>query len=189
MMNIRSKFLMLFLATAILPLTLLALFIYSSVRESITKDTESTIQNYALLREDRSGIIIDALSEKAQIVADNTDIKVSVDSYLKMRATEKQRGLNELLVNTSQNFKEVQSISIIDSQHRIIASSDSSLIGTNDQMPDKNAVFNVQNGNLPTISVKEPIVLNDTVIGSVRLVAQGEQIASLIQDYSGLGES
>ena len=188
-MSIRSKFLLVFLATAILPLALLALFIYGSVRESITKDTETTIQNYALLREGRSGIIIDGLAEKARVVASNPELQTLLDSYLKTQTNERQRGLNDALIDIGQNFRGVKSISVVSSQQKIIASSDSMLIGTNDSMQTKKVDFSIEDGSLPEISVKESIALNDATIGTVKLVAQGDQTASLIQDYGGLGKT
>ena len=186
-MSVRSKFLFLFLATAILPLILLAMFIFGSVRDNVTKDTEATIQNHALFKEGRSGIVIDALVEKTQIVANNADVRKSVDAYLKGETAEKQRDLNDALVNIAQNFSEVKSVSIISTAQQIIASSDSSLIGVRDQVREKKVAFNVEDGKLPSISIQEPITLNNTTIGTIQLVAQGGQTASLVGDYSGLG--
>ncbi|HSX02564.1 MAG TPA: ATP-binding protein [Candidatus Saccharimonadia bacterium] len=186
-MTIRSKFLVIFLLTAVMPLTLTSIFTLVSARAAITKEATNNVQNINAFKESRTHLFINGYSDDVTLTATRPTLIDLVTDYQRNPSQATQQQINSYLMGVRRALEKTNSISVLDLQNRIIASTEPKLIGQI-APPQTGAVdFLLPNNDLPAVSIRQPITTNGVVVGRLEFIDQGQQLATIVQDYTGLG--
>lgn len=184
-MRIRTKFLSIFLITAVIPLVLLTYFNFNTSRSILAKKSKSNLEAVAALKEAQTHSLIGRRHEEVALIATRITLVAFAATFDKTRDPAAQQQMNQQLLTIKQDLAGAQTISLLNLTGEVTASTDSSLIGQKQPTNDLSITFMQQDGQLPVVRTTESMVSNKVAVGKVVVVSK----EVLTEDHANIGVS
>ena len=97
-MKIKPKLTLAFILASLVPLVILSIFSYNNAKETVTNGVLNQIQSVAVIQKHRIESIISQNLERLALVSSRTQLRISLDSYLKQNSTADQEMMNDILL-------------------------------------------------------------------------------------------
>lgn len=188
-MNIRIKFLTMFLITSLIPLAILTTFTLAASQAAITEKTAENIRDIVALKESRTQLIIDGYINEVTLTATRPTLINLVDTFNKSRNPDIQLQINQHLASLQSTLQKPKPISVLDTQGKIIASTESSQIGKNGRLTPDTLDFLLSDNQQPSVSIKKPVVSGGKTIAEIEFIDHARELGTISQDYIGLGKT
>ena len=200
-MLITTKLITIFLIISLIPLFTFAFIIYSESEEHIKKETLSKLDAIASIQKNRVLSMLDQNIEKLVMFTNKVQVKAELDQYNKHNSTQSQQFINKLLDSAKSEITSFKDISILDTNGKVVASTDKAEIGRNQSEEEfflkglkNNDVIIIFKDEENTNVIKEyltgPLVLNGRTIGVAVIESDiTKSFFTSTQNYEGLGQT
>lgn len=138
------------------------------------------------------------MSDEVNLISSHTILRQEVNSFNNNPAKTTQAKLNTILSDTKTSVKQIHRVSIVANNGTIIASTDATLIGekrTNPNYQDDDNktpavvdIYKVSDGQV-LLRMAAPLLLENKIVGVLYVVWTAEDIMTITNDYTGLGET
>jgi hypothetical protein len=136
--------------------------------------------------------------ERLALVSNQAYLRINLDNYLKEKNHFYQEELNKNLDDIRSSLTGFQNIDILNLEGEVLASTNKEKIGTNQAHKEcfvrglvENSVdmlFLDENRNLK-VHFSGPLYMEDKLIGVIMIEATTRSIISIVEDYTGLGDT
>ena len=201
-MLITTKLIVVFLTISILPLGIFASVIYLQTEQHIKNETLNNLNTIASIQKNRVQNMLDQNVERLVMFTNRVQLKIELDQYNKKNSIQSQQFINNLLEAAKSEIKSFKDISILDTNGKVVASTDKSEIGSNKSKEEfflkglkhnEVTIFFKDKEN-PTTTIREylagPLTLNGRTIGVAAIESDaGNSFFTTSQNYEGLGQT
>lgn len=195
-MKIRTRFLLFFLVVFLLPLLILTYINFNSAETILNTTTTAKLSAIASLQAVHINEAINLYKSRAMTLAIEPARISDLDSYNKTTDSSIQERMNKSLFAALQMFPSMQTVSILNPQGKIVASTDTGLIGKKQILTARSATVNnpvldvIQNaGAIPNIRIRQ-LILNTTVpIGTVEIIMKESFLPAITTNHSFIGST
>ena len=198
-MKIKPKLTLAFLLASLVPLVVLGVFSYVNARETVTNGVLNQLQSVAVIQKHRVESIVSQNLERLALVSSRTQLRISLDSYLKQNSIADQERMNTILLDARSSIKDFEEIYVLNLDGEVVASTSETMIGSllaNEGAfirgrAEENSgalLFLDETGELKA-SLSGPLYLEDEPIGVVVIRSSADNILSVVGDYTGLGKT
>lgn len=211
-MKILTKLTLAFLFVSLLPLTGTSIFSYWNTRQALTQKILNQLDSVATIQEHRLEDLIDQNLEKLALISSRVLLRQGLESLLRdanrgaliqqvsspsLTLRERDR-MNGTLVKAKASISDFKEISVLTLSGKVVASTDTSTIGTNHSSEDyfikgkkENTISDFyfdRNRNL-RVHLSGPIYSGSRLLGVTLVDLDPNNLTSLVKDYSGLGDT
>jgi len=196
-MRFNSKITTIVLEMATIPLVISGFIAYSTMEMEMKRNTLTRIDTIAQIQKNRLAETLSNKERLLELFLGKTSLHANVQSFIKKPTPELRANINANLLDTKNGTNGIQEIWIADRNGRIISSTDNSLIGTN-VSTEESFLMGIQKVDVSILKKENgitsqyltgPLVLNGEILGAATLVVSSDDIISVANDYSGLGET
>jgi signal transduction histidine kinase len=200
-MKIRTKLIIIFLLISLIPITIFGTLNYLNTEYTVTKETLNNLETLATLQKKNIQNQIDQNLEKLNLVSSRLQMKVELDKYNNNTGnkTQSQQFITRIINPIKTETKSFEDIYILNPMGQVVASTNSTSIGTdhgNDEFfikgreqNDLTTFFKDPQGNL-RVYLTGPLILNgNKSVGVVSIISSLDTFLSQIQTYEGLGKT
>jgi signal transduction histidine kinase len=201
-MLITTKLIVVFLTISILPLGIFASVIYLQTEQHIKNETLNNLNTIASIQKNRVQNMLDQNVERLVMFTNRVQLKIELDQYNKKNSIQSQQFINNLLEAAKSEIKSFKDISILDTNGKVVASTDKAEIGSNKSKEEfflkglkhnEVTIFFKDKEN-PTTTIREylagPLTLNGRTIGVAAIESDaGNSFFTTSQNYEGLGQT
>ncbi len=189
-MNIRPKFIMLFLAIGLLPVILVSIIAYSAMSAALRNSTVDQLSSTAVKQEQRITNLLQAKQEEVVKFANQYDLQLTLGEYGKLPSKAHRDALAAILQSKKTETSTIESLQLTDTSGKIIASS----AGTQSviQAPESSdgiAVRKDAQDGFTKLYVTTGVSINRQRAATVMAVFRTDDFTAVVQDYTGLGNS
>ena len=135
-MLITTKLVVVFLTISILPLCIFASLIYLQIEQHIKNETLNNLDTIASIQKNRIQNMLDQNVERLVMFTNRVQLKIELDQYNKKNSIHSQQFINNLLEAAKSEIKSFKEISILDTNGKVVASTDKAEIGSNKSMEE-----------------------------------------------------
>ncbi len=195
-MKISQKLIILFLLSSLTPVIGVGLFAYSISRNTLEGQIQSEITNVANRQADKIDSLVNNYYEELTIFNNRQQVRVATKAYNASHSSADQEALNNHLAEARLDNRSMRRIHILDTNGKVIGSSDPKFVGQSFQgsevfkvghkADNASIVFKDVNGELG-LYLAGPLFLRGEQIGTTILEYQVEGLRSILNDYSDLG--
>jgi signal transduction histidine kinase len=200
-MLITTKLIVVFLTISVLPLCIFASLIYLQIEQNIKNETINNLDTIASIQKNRVQNMLDQNVERLVMFTNRVQLKIELDQYNKKNSITSQQFINNLLEAAKSEIKSFKDISILDTNGKVVASTDKSEIGSN--KPKEEFFLKGLKHNEVTIFFKDkenpattreylagPLTLNGKTIGVAAIKSDAvNSFFTTSQNYEGLGQT
>lgn len=197
-MKITAKVTLSFLVMVLVSLLVTGIFSYVITEKALTRQVFNQLQSVAAIQQNRVKAIMDQNLERLLLVSSRTQLRLTLASFLENPKSEYQDKMNRILVDARGAISSFEDISVLTLTGEVVASTDPAKIGS--QYPDEEFFVRGRTDNTVDIfyldedtdirlHLSGPLYLEKKVLGVVAIEADVDIIVSLVNDYSGLGET
>lgn len=197
-MRIKTKLSLTFLLIALFPLVITSILSYFLAKQSLTRQVLNQLESVATIQKNRLESIVDQNLERLILVSSRTQLRLSLDKFIAEPKREYQIIMNRILGDARASITSFVDIFVLTLDGTVVASTDEALIGA--ERSEENFFVRGQKENTAEIFFRDknqnlrayltgPLYLKDKLLGIVVIVSDVEGIISLIEDYSGLGNT
>lgn len=188
-MRIRTKFLIVFLLTSLIPIFFLTYNNFNFSRKALIKDTQDKLEIITTFQTTRLHRIATTYQAQITAIASRPLLLQLLNTFNSTHNKTVQEQLNNYLQELQQTASNAETISLRDINGEIIASTNTALIGTN-QPGTLLPIDFIQGKNHTTqILFRKPIFNKAVNIGEIELVIKNDVITSITGDFTGLGKT
>jgi signal transduction histidine kinase/HAMP domain-containing protein len=197
-MKINRKLILSFLLISLVPLAVTSIFSYFNAEKALTQQVFNQLESVAAIQQSRVESIVDQNLERLVLVSSRTQLRLSLESFIRDPKSEDQDKMNRILLDARSSISGFKDISLLTPDGKIVASTDMTKIGTKHSNEEffirgqvENSVdifFLDENQNLRAY-LSGPLYLENKLLGVVVIESDVDNIISLVEDYSGLGET
>lgn len=197
-MNIKTKLTMAFLLISLLSLTAITFLSYLIAKDTLTQQVFHHFESVAVIQEHRVSAIVAQNLERLSLVTSRTQLRLSLASFINDGAGEHQERMSKILLDALTSIPEFKAIHVLTLDGTVVASTDSGMIGKNHadqvffvlgkQKSSADLFFLDDDKKLETY-LSAPLRLDDQLLGVMVIETEVKNIISLVNDYSGLGET
>ena len=130
-MLITTKLIVVFLTISILPLCIFAVLIYLQTEQFIKNETLNNLSTIASIQKNRVQNMLDQNVERLVMFTNRVQLKIELDQYNKKNSIQSQQFINNLVEAAKSEIKSFKDISILDTNGKVVASTDKAEIGSN----------------------------------------------------------
>ncbi|WP_455365125.1 sensor histidine kinase [Kaarinaea lacus] len=197
-MNIRSKLSITYLTVSLVALVFISIFIYLYVKNTLTAEVLSHLESVSSIQANRVAGIIEQNLERLRLVSSRTQLRISLDEYLKNRERSHLDKLQLIITDTLASTSSFNVISILDTNGNVIASTEPARLTLNYSGFDFYSNARVENNaehffldeqHQLKVYLSGPLTIDDTLIGILLIESDAQNIVSLINDHSGLRQT
>jgi two-component system NtrC family sensor kinase len=198
-MKIRQKLTLAFILASLVPLVVLGIFSYNNYKESVTTQVLSHLQSVAVVQKHRVESILSQNQERLALVSSRTQLRISLDNYLKQGSIAEQERMNTILLDARASIRDFEEISVLDLDGEVVASTSEAAIGSS--FADEEAFVLGRAGERGTtllflneagelnVYLSGPLYLEGELLGVVLIRSDADNILSVVSDYAGLGST
>ncbi len=197
-MKIYVKITLAFLLICLVPLITITIFTNLLAKETISRQILNHLESVASIQHARIHMVVDKYHERLTLVSSKTELRISLDKYIKGKNRFDQEEMKRNLLDTRSALNGFQNIDILSPDGEVVTSTNEEKIGANHVneeffvrgLVEQNIdmLFLDENRNLK-VHFSGPIFMEDKLIGVVVIEATTRSIISMVKDYSGLGET
>jgi signal transduction histidine kinase len=200
-MLITTKLIVVFLTISILPLCIFAVLIYLQTEQFIKNETLNNLSMIASIQKNRVQNMLDQNVERLVMFTNRVQLKIELDQYNKKNSIQSQHFINNLLEAAKSEIKSFKDISILDTNGKVVASTDKAEIGSNKSKEEyflkglkHNEVTIIFKDKKNPTTIMEylagPLILNGRTIGVASIESDAaNNFFSTTQNYEGLGQT
>ncbi len=198
-MKIKPKLALAFILASLVPLVILSVFSYNNAKESVTNGVLNQLQSVAVIQKHRIESIISQNLERLALVSSRTQLRISLDSYLKQNSTADQERMNTILLDARSSIKDFEEIYVLNLDGEVVASTSETIIGSslaNEEAfiqgragEDSGALLFLNGDEELKNYLSGPLYLESELIGVVIIRSSADNILSVLGDYTGLGRT
>jgi signal transduction histidine kinase len=199
-MNIRSKLIILFLIISLIPLLIFGVFNYLNMEQLLKTEILKELAIVADLKEKNFQDLFDHNIEKLKLVSSRYQLKIEMDRYNNNNdnKTYSQKTISQIISSIKPEIKHFEDISILDPFGEVVASTNSSYVGTN-HIKDQ-FFIDAKNKNNVSILFKDkdkklksylagPLLYNNKFLGVVSIIYNVEDFISLLKAFERLTDT
>ncbi len=200
-MLITTKLIVVFLTISILPLCIFAVLIYLQTEQFIKNETLNNLSTIASIQKNRVQNMLDQNVERLVMFTNRVQLKIELDQYNKKNSNQSQHFINNLVEAAKSEIKSFKDISILDTNGKVVASTDKAEIGSNKSKEEyflkglkHNEVTIIFKDKENPTTIMEylagPLILNGRTIGVASIESDAaNNFFSTHQNYEGLGQT
>lgn len=197
-MKIQKKLVLAFTAISVASVCAAALIFYLHAKNSATEQILRHLESVAAIQKSRISSLIEDDFEKLLLVTNNTQLRVSLESFTRDPVGEHRDKMNLILRDAVSSIGDFREISILDLNGKIVASTEQAHIGhdhsnksffTAGKKGNFVDVFSLHGGEAEKIYFAGPVRKEKGILGVAIIVVDLQSITSVIMDYSGLGKT
>jgi signal transduction histidine kinase len=200
-MLITTKLIVVFLTISIIPLFIFASLIFLQIEQHIKNETLNNLDTIASIQKNRVQNMLDQNVERLVMFTNRVQLKIELDQYNKKNSTQSQQFINNLLETAKSEIKSFKGISILDTNGKVVASTDKAEIGSN--RSNEEFFLNGLEHNEVTVIFKDkenppnireylagPLTLDGKTIGVAAIESDAaSSFFNASQNYEGLGQT
>ena len=197
-MKIKSKLLLALLSVSLVPMVLGAIFSYYNSKNSLTNSIVNHLKSVSSIQHARIHAIVSRNLERLSLVASRTQLRISLAGVLDNGSRKDYEKLGLILADALASIDDFVGIDVYSPAGIVVASSDPTLVGKKhfdqaffDRCRKKKTAdyfFRDREGNL-RLYLSGPLFLDKRLVGVIVIESRVENILSLVQDYSGIGQT
>jgi two-component system phosphate regulon sensor histidine kinase PhoR len=189
-MNIRPKFILLFLAIGLLPVVLVSIIAYSAMSAALRNSTVDQLSSTAVKQEQRITNLLQARQEEVVKFANQYDLQLTLRDYAKLPSKANRDTIATILQSKKTETSTIESLELTDTAGKVIASS----AGTQTviQAPEAGdgiAVRKDAQDGFTKLYVTTGVSINRQRVATVMAVFRTDDFTAVVQDYTGLGNT
>ena len=189
-MRIRVKFLLVFFVSSFLPLVFLAYVNFSSSRHALIQDTQHNLEVVAKLQALRVDEIVGLYKFRIDSQSSQLPRLEALELFNRTGDTAVQDQMVRSLLDAQAIIPEMETMSIMDTRGRIVASTNRDLIGTIQAISTFSSLDFIPLPNAaPQIRLRRQMVMDGFPVGEMEIVLRGDLLPAITDDYSVLGET
>lgn len=197
-MSIVQKIVLWFLGLILIPTVLVGSLLFISFRDKITDAVVGQLKYTATVQQNRIEAAVQNNKDLLDSYTNRVLLSAALYNYLETRSPTDLQLLNETLASARDAAGRVTTISILDFNGTVIASSDTREIGGNlaesynfSVAKQENTVFNpyINPAGKLSINLSGPIRFKDKAIAVAYIETNAKDLESIMSDYLGLGET
>ncbi len=197
-MKIKPKVTLTFLVISLVALITTSILSYFIAKHSLTRQVLNQLESVAAIQKNRLESITDQNLERLVLVSSRTELRLSLDKFTLEPRVEYQDKMNRILRDARASIPSFREISVLTLDGKIVSSTDESLIGEERAGEDYFIsgrsragadIFFLDEDKYLRVYLSGPLRLQAKLIGVVVIESDVENIISLVEDYSGLGET
>jgi two-component system NtrC family sensor kinase len=198
-MKIKPKLTLAFLLASLVPLVVLGVLSYTNYKEAVTAEVLNHLQSVAVIQEHRVESILSQNQERLALVSSRTQLRISLDNYLKQGSITEQERMNTILLDARTSIRDFEQIHILDLDGEVVASTNDAAIGLSLASEDAFVRGRAEESSTIPLFLDEaeelkvylsgPLYLEGELIGVVIIRSDAENILSVVGDYVGLGRT
>lgn len=191
-MDLRTKLIFAFVATALASMLLLGWFSYVESGDMLRNSTAEQLESLASARAGDLAVIVQGLENEVGLIRSRTQLRRSVESY--PREPEVSRRLVQTILDDAQSgIDHIRGIAVFDVYGELIARTgtppDSSrLLGTSRDGPTSTRFFEGPDMEI-TAELEAPLELDGRIVGSLAAEVEVGRLVRIAGNYGGLGET
>ncbi|MBN2208897.1 MAG: PAS domain S-box protein [Candidatus Coatesbacteria bacterium] len=192
----RLTLVLLIMSLAILAIT--GVVSYAIAKRALTRQVLNQLQSIATIQKNRLSAIVQHSFERLALVSSETQVLFGLESFIKNPQRESQEDLSQILREEVSSATWIKRASVLTLDGQVVASTDPAELGK-DYVAVECFLEGRANNVVGHLCLDEdqrlwqhmagPLRLNDTVLGVVMIDVDGQDIVSLVSDYTGLGKT
>jgi signal transduction histidine kinase len=196
--SVRAKLTLALLAASLAPTAVVATLAFINQRDAVTADALDRLNAVAAVQESRVNAWIQTNEDDLRLVASQTQLAISLSTYLANGSTEALGQIDESLIDARNSISSLLNVYVLDLDGRIVAATDPDRVGEN--IADMSVVGSVP--DLPTVQTVArarsggavglqagPIGGSGLGVGVLVLETSLEPLRQLVADPTGIGET
>ena len=197
-MKIRAKLSLTYLTVSLLAMACMGTIIYFYVKETLTSQMLSHLESVSSIQSNRIKSIIDQNLERIRLVSSRTQLRISLDEYIKKKDQKHFTKLNLILKDALSSIDSFRVISLLNKEGIAVASTNADHLNVDYSHDDfyKTATsrnvaehFFLDNNKELKLHLSGPLEIGGRLIGILLIESDALNIVSLLSDYSGLGKT
>jgi len=197
-MKIYKKITLAFITTSLIAIALISVASYLTARGSLAAQVIKHLETIALARNDTLEILFDHNLEKLTLVSSRTQLRLSLNDYIRDPQPRYQDKMNKILRDARSSIRDFTEISVLTLNGKVVASTDPSRIGTahidepyfiRGQKRNVGDIFYLDKDKDLMMHLAGPLILQDKTLGVIVVTENALAITSMVTDYSELGET
>jgi len=196
--TIRNKLLVTYLSISLLALILVAVHVYRTQNEVITRQILEQLTSVSTIQKSRLNAMFERNLDRLALVSSRTQLRLSLKQFLATGDIDSQKKMIRILNDASESVERHNTLTIVSLDGNIVASTQENLMGAVPYSTQKvanlvalNAVgsISMDENDQATVQLSSPLYLDDTLIGILIIETDTRDLVELATDYSGLGAS
>ncbi len=190
-MNIRQKFIMLFLAIGLVPVVIVSVVAYSAMSAALRNSTVEQLSSTAVKQEQRITNSLQAKQEEVVKFANQYDLQLTLRDYATVPNKVNGDALAVILQSKKTEVSTIDALLLTDTTGKVIASSAGTLGGSSPVDMTENGTFiqkDPQDG-FTKLYITTTVSINRQKAATVMAVFRTDDLTAVVQDYTGLGET
>ena len=199
-MKISTKIFATVFFSALSLLLLASIIFYTSEKKSLKQQIYNQLQSIASLQQARLDSIIEQNLERLKLVSSRTQLRISLEKYLKGEDTNaNQIRMIRILNDAKSSISSFRDIYILSLKGNVVASTaeksfqdniqiNSGFLDRSQTQNSADTLFLDKNENLRLL-LGGPLFLNDNLLGIIVIESDAENIVDSVENYSGLGST
>ncbi|MCD6111922.1 MAG: PAS domain S-box protein [Bacteroidales bacterium] len=184
-MKLRTKLLFVFIIVFLI-VSSISIISYFLFRETIRHDVKRQLYSYSQFNKQLFKNIIEGNHQKIALIASRTQLRNSLDELnRKQNINENKNKINKIIKDAQEAVKDFKSISVLNLNGSVIASTDTNLVNYNYKNEEyfilgkkgkTNKIFFVNKTKSLQFISSAPLILNDRIIGVILIVESNKKI-------------
>ncbi len=197
-MKIKERLTLVLLIMSLVTLAVTGIVSYTIAKRALTRQVLDQLQSVASIQENRLVAIIERNLERLALVSSRTQLRLSLESFVKNPQKESQDKMNRILRDAVTSITCIRKASVLNLEGEVVACTDSAEIGASWAHEEcflrgrtanrADQLHLDKDGNLD-LHLSGPLRLNGTLLGVVLIDVDAQDIVSLVKDYTGLGKT
>jgi signal transduction histidine kinase len=197
-MKIRTKLGLTYLTMSFLALAFISIFLYSYLKNALTKEALSHLESVSSIQKHRIESIIEQNLERIRLVSSRTQLRLSLDAYIQTRRQEDYEKIRLIIKDALASIGDFNVISILDFNGKVLVSTQNNRLNRDYSKSDfyqvaikKNSAehFFLDDKNNLNLYLTGPMTINENLVGIVLIESDASNIVTSLQDFSGLGQT
>jgi HAMP domain-containing protein len=197
-MRLQTRIRLATLSIAVLPLCILASFLYLGHHHDVTSSTLAHLVSIASVQRGRVTLHLEQERERLALIASRTQLRRSLASFLHSPNDADQQRMGRILQDACDSIDDLEQITAYDLQGRPVAASDPRLLTRPYPEPELLArarleaavdIIHLDEAGEPRAWLTGPLLLQGQTLGVLLVRARLDALFEAIGDRSGLGET
>ncbi|WP_417458454.1 response regulator [Kordiimonas sp.] len=190
-MKLKHMLVTAFLVLSVLPLLLGFKFITDYSGEQVETQVQEKLSALSLIAQKRVLAVVDRARDNTALLASRTQMRISLDRWNTTKAPEEQARLHRILVDANSNVKRLLAASIYDPDGNLVVTTDEGThagVLTASPTPGATDIVLVRKQDI-TLQSTAPLMLEERLVGYIRIDFAADFVLDMVNDRSGLGET
>jgi PAS domain S-box-containing protein len=197
-MSLKIKFFIAFFIISFIPGTLLTVVTFTKTEAEVVRLVNRELSDIAKIQESRTNEALDRYIEKAELITSSTQLRNLVGEYNRSTQETHYQNIKKILEDAKNSVETINTISVLDLDKKIIASTDPSPNISGQSRDDyfdvgakNHTLVNVykDRNNILQVIIVGPIVQGGELVGVIEIVADMDLFTAITDDYTFLGET